>query len=72
MSQLAMRRVVIGEGVYPHGSQTLLHQSQLATWQIVAQSCAIFGGHSTTPRPSLKLVPRLFLLKDNNVNLCDY
>ena len=47
MPQLAIWLVVIGEGVSPHGPQTL-HQSQLATWRVMAQSCAIFGGPSTT------------------------
>ena len=36
------------EDVSPHGLQTFIHQSQLATWRVVAQSCAIFGGPSTT------------------------
>ena len=32
----------------PHSQQTLLHQSQLVMWRVVAQSCAEFGGTSIT------------------------
>ena len=57
--QLPMWQVVIGEGVSSHGLQTLLRRSQLATWWVVVQSCAIFDSPSTThwiqPNRSLRI-----------------
>ena len=40
MSQLATWRVVIGKGMLMSHVGTQPYQSQLAMWQVVAQSCA--------------------------------
>ena len=62
-----MWQVLISESVSSYDSQTLLDQSQLTKWRVVAQNCVIFGVHVITHHKIVRIpvsyfqVPRVKL-----------
>ena len=62
-----MWQVLISESVSSNDSQTLLDQSQLTKWRVVAQNCVIFGVHVITHHKIVRIpvsyfqVPRVKL-----------